>query len=124
MIGALTLLLCYQLAGEVLARSLGLPVPGPVVGMLLLFVTLLLRGSLPHSLETTAQHLLKYLSLLFVPAGVGVMVHIGLLRSEWLPIAIVLVVSTVLTIGVTALTLRAFIVLLRPSTRQKEENAR
>ncbi len=105
MIRAITILLLYQLVGEVLARAVHAPVPGPVVGMVLLFVTLLLRRGIPSDLETTAQRLLQYLSLLFVPAGVGVMVHLQLLQNEWLPILATLLASTVVTMSVTALTL-------------------
>jgi putative effector of murein hydrolase LrgA (UPF0299 family) len=112
MLGAFTLLLVYQLAGEVTVRLLGLPVPGPVVGMLLLFLTLWLRGAAERSRESyprvrdTCQTLLSHLSLLFVPAGVGVMLHFKRLGAEWLPISVALVASTVLTIAVTALVMR------------------
>jgi len=107
MLAALTVLLVYQLIGEVLVQLLGLPVPGPVIGMLLLFLSLLLRGEAPAPLRDTANGLLGHLSLLFVPAGVGVMLHFHRLASEWLPILVALVASTVLTIGVTALVMRA-----------------
>jgi len=107
MLAALTVLLVYQLIGEVLVQLLRLPVPGPVIGMLLLFVTLLLRGDAPASLRDTANGLLGHLSLLFVPAGVGVMLHFHRLATEWLPIIVALVASTVITIGVTALVMRA-----------------
>ena len=107
MLAALTVLLVYQLIGEVLVQLLRLPVPGPVVGMLLLFVTLLMRGEAPGSLRDTANGLLGHLSLLFVPAGVGVMLHFHRLATEWLPIIVALVASTVITIGVTALVMRA-----------------
>jgi holin-like protein len=106
-LAALTVLLVYQLIGEVLVQLLRLPVPGPVVGMLLLFLTLLLRGEAPESLRDTANGLLGHLSLLFVPAGVGVMLHFHRLASEWLPIIVALVASTVITIAVTALVMRA-----------------
>lgn len=107
MLGAFTLLLVYQLAGEVLVQLTGLPVPGPVVGMLLLFVTLAARGGAPQWLRDTCNGLLAHLSLLFVPAGVGVLLHVQRLGAEWLPIVVALVASTVLTIGVTALVMRA-----------------
>jgi len=106
MLGAFTLLLVYQLIGEAIVHFAGLPVPGPVVGMLLLFVTLLARGSAPDWLRDTCQALLAHLSLLFVPAGVGVMLHFQRLGAEWLPVAVALVASTVITIGVTALAMK------------------
>jgi len=106
MLAAITVLLVYQLIGETLVLALKLPVPGPVIGMLLLFLTLLVRGSVLESVRETAQGLLQHLSLLFVPAGVGVMIHFSRVFDEWLPILVSLVVSTILTIVVTALTLR------------------
>ena len=107
MLGAFTVLLVYQLVGEVIVLATGLPVPGPVIGMLLLFLTLLARGSVPTWLRDTCQGLLSHLSLLFVPAGVGVMLHFKRLGAEWLPIVVALVASTVITIGVTALVMKA-----------------
>jgi holin-like protein len=106
MLGALTILLVFQLVGEAVAHGLDLPVPGPVIGFALLFLTLLVRHGVPEDLRTTANGLLQHLSLLFVPAGVGVMVHLARLRDEWLPISVALVVSTVLTIACTALMMR------------------
>lgn len=107
MLGAFTLLLVYQLAGEVLVQLTGLPVPGPVVGMLLLFLSLAARGSAPQWLRESCQGMLAHLSLLFVPAGVGVLLHFQRLGAEWLPIVVALVASTVLTIAVTALVMKA-----------------
>ena len=107
MLKAVTTLLIFQLVGEVVVRALALPIPGPVVGMFLLFAALSMRGSAPALLTRTAQGLLQHLSLLYVPAGVGVMVHFALIRQAWLPIAVTLVVSTFVTLAVTALTMRA-----------------
>jgi holin-like protein len=112
MLGAITLLLVCQLTGEAITMAAGLPVPGPVVGMALLFAGLLirrrLRGSdtepdIPKELEQTATGLLTHLSLLFVPAGVGVMLYLPLIAEEWLAISVALVASTLLTIALTAL---------------------
>lgn len=107
MLGALTLLLVFQLIGEVLAQLFALPIPGPVIGMALLFAALALRGGPSPELRDTAQNLLQHLSLLFVPAGVGVMLHFGRIGDEWLPLVASFVGSTLLTIAVTALVLRA-----------------
>lgn len=98
----LTLIFVCQLAGELVVATTGLPVPGPVIGMALLFAGLLARGSLPEGLAAAADGLLSHLSLLFVPAGVGVMLHARLIGTELLPISAALVVSTVATIAVTA----------------------
>lgn len=107
MLNALLALLVYQLVGEVLSRALGLPLPGPVIGMLLLFGTLFVRNEIPAALRSTAETLLSHLALLFVPAGVGVIVHISLLQRQWLPILATLLLGTLLTMSVTALLLQA-----------------
>ena len=106
MIAALTQLLVFQLAGEVVARGLGLPVPGPVLGMLFLFIALALRGRPGHELQATSQTLLQHLSLLFVPAGTGIMIHLHRVADEWLPLLLSLLFSTVLTLALTALVMR------------------
>lgn len=105
MLGALTLLLLYQLAGEVTVQYFALPVPGPVVGMAMLFATLVIRGGVGEELRGTATNLLQHLSLLFVPAGAGVMVHFARLGDEWVAIVAALVASTAITLAVTGMLL-------------------
>lgn len=102
LIMGMSVLLACQFAGELLARGLGLPVPGPVVGMVLLLVGLVVLGRVPSSLRMTGEGLLRYLTLLFVPAGVGLMVHARLIGMDFWPIVSTLVVSTALTLAVTA----------------------
>lgn len=99
----LTVIFCCQLAGELITQGLHIPIPGPVAGMVLLFLFLLIRGNIPKNLTITADGLLNHLSLLFVPAGVGITLHFRLVGDEWLQISVALIVSTVLTIAVTAL---------------------
>lgn len=106
MLAALTQLLLFQLVGEVIARGLDLPVPGPVLGMLFLFLTLAWRGGAGSELQSTSQGLLQHLSLLFVPAGTGIIVHLGRVADEWLPLLLSLLVSTAATLAVTALIMR------------------
>ncbi len=102
MIASLALILLCQLAGEIMTRLTHLPVPGPVIGMALLFVGLVIKGGPPPELEETSGGILKHLSLLFVPAGVGIMRHLDLISEQWLPILLAVLVSTALTIGITA----------------------
>ncbi len=104
--GFLILLGC-QLAGELLMLLLGLPIPGPVAGMLILFLGLLWYGEVPASLRLPAEGLIRYLALLFVPAGVGLVQHLGLIASEWLVIVLTLISSTFVAMLVTALVFRA-----------------
>jgi holin-like protein len=101
-IGALTTLLLCQLTGEILVRALHLPVPGPVIGMVLLFAALVLRGrEAPAPLGATADALLGNLGLLFVPAGVGVVLYLPLLARDWAPISLAVVAGTLLAIAAT-----------------------
>lgn len=109
MIGALTILLVFQLIGEALARGLDLPIPGPVIGMGLLFAALVLRQGPSAELRGTATGILQHLSLLFIPAGTGVMLHFQRLADEWLPLTVALIASTALSIAVSALLLRALV---------------
>jgi holin-like protein len=104
MIEAIATLLVYQLVGETLTYGFGLPIPGPVIGMALLLVTLALRPTLLARIKTTGTTLLSHLSLLFVPAGVGVMVHFARLSDEGVAIIAAVVGSTLLTIVATAAT--------------------
>lgn len=107
MIGTFATLLVFQTIGEVLAYALALPIPGPVIGMVLLFLYLVMNGpEVAERLTSVSLGLLKHLGLLFVPAGVGIMVHGRRVASEWLPIAVALVASTAVSIAVTALVLK------------------
>ena len=103
MLQALATLLVFQTIGEVLSYALALPVPGPVLGMALMLAFLLLNERAVAALRPTCVELLKHLSLLFVPAGVGVMLHLARIADEWLSIVVALVASTALAIIVTAL---------------------
>jgi len=106
---ALALLLAFQLIGEATVYSLGLAVPGPVLGMVLLLGAVAIRRDLLARLKPTTSTLLSHLSLLFVPAGVGVMVHGARLAAEGVAIVVAIVVSTVLALAATALTVRALL---------------
>ena len=106
MIGFLALLLTLQLIGEIIVRTLGLPLPGPVIGMILLFIGLSFRGTTPKPLHQLASGLLQHLSLLFVPAGVGVMSYLAIIEANWAALGMTIIASTMLAIIVTAMTLR------------------
>jgi holin-like protein len=101
----LTLLLLCQSAGEALARLFGLPLPGPVLGLLLM-AALLQWAPVRGPVEAAATPLLQHLSLLFVPVGVGVIAHLGLVTQYGLRMALALVLSTWIGLTVTALVLQ------------------
>jgi putative effector of murein hydrolase LrgA (UPF0299 family) len=116
MIASLSLILVCQLAGEVIVRGLGLPMPGPVLGLLFLLLLLLARdrfvifarGPLQGGgVESASRALLANLSLLFVPAGVGVVQKLDLIAAHGIAVAAVLVISVVLTLLVTVATFLA-----------------
>jgi holin-like protein len=99
----LAMLLAFQLAGETLSRGLGLIVPGPVIGMVLLLVFFIAAPKAAAAVQPTTYGLLSHLSLLFVPAGVGIVAHLDKLGQDGLPILLALLVSTALSIAVGAL---------------------
>ena len=103
MLHSFLLLLAGQLLGQTVSDLLGLPLPGPVLGFAVMFALLLARPGLAVALAPAADGLLRHLGLLFVPAGVGIILYFDLLRAEWLPIVVALVVSTLLGMIVTAL---------------------
>jgi holin-like protein len=106
MINTFATLLVFQSIGEGLAYALALPIPGPVIGMVLLLLYLMMKDDAVAKLAPTSMELLRHLSLLFVPAGVGIMVHAQRVAAEWLPITVALVASTVVSIMVTAAVVR------------------
>ena len=107
MIGHLSLILGFQLLGEVIARSLGLLMPGPVIGMVLMLLLFIAKPWIATAIRPTAQGLLGHLSLLFVPAGVGVVGNAAALGSDGLAILLALIGSTVAAIAVGAVTFSA-----------------
>jgi putative effector of murein hydrolase LrgA (UPF0299 family) len=117
MIIGLTLILAAQLLGEALARATGVPVPGPVIGMALLLIFLVVRDRyarvaakiLPPplvngQLEGAGRGLLANLSLMFVPAGAGIVGRLDVLAVHGAALAVIVVVSTLTTLAATALT--------------------
>jgi putative effector of murein hydrolase LrgA (UPF0299 family) len=110
MIEAIASLLLCQLAGETLARGLSLPVPGPVIGLALLFLALQARAKLKPDARPVAElpvgivagFLLAHLSLLFVPAGAGIVRHAGAILQHGWGLAAALILSTALTLIITA----------------------
>ena len=109
MLRALTGLILCQFAGEVVARAAGWAMPGPVLGLVLLLAILAVRGGPDEAMRSTATGLLRHLSLLFVPAGVGVVTQLDALGRDWLAIAAAITASTALGLGVTALVMQRLI---------------
>lgn len=107
MLRSILILLSAQLVGEALHRALHLSLPGPVLGMALLAAVLLLRKREPDAaLVQTSNGLLRWLGLLFIPAGTAIVADLGFFRTAWFPTVMALLVSTALTIVVTALVMQ------------------
>jgi holin-like protein len=97
MLQGLTLIFLCQLAGEALVRLFGVPVPGPVAGMVILLLGLVVAGGPPAAVRRAGTGLLGHLQLFFVPAGVGLIAHGARLKADWFPILLAIVGSTLLT---------------------------
>lgn len=106
MIRGLVQILLFQGLGEIISKALGLPIPGPVVGLVLLLAMLLVRGKIDPDLDMVASGFAQYLGLLFIPAAVGVVMFIPQLAQHGLTIAFIIVVSVMLSIAASALTLK------------------
>ncbi len=118
MLLGLVLLILLQFFGEGIARTTSLPVPGPVIGLAALAGTALVWPKLFYLVTPAADAMLRHLSLLFIPAGVGIWQHVDLIRTEALAIVAILVGSTSMTLIVTALVFRA---LTSPVLRDSNE---
>jgi holin-like protein len=106
MIRGLIILLAFQGAGEIVSRLFSLPIPGPVIGLVLLLVFLIRRGKVDAPIDTVSAALTKHLGLLFVPAAVGVVLFWPQLLANFMAISVALIVSATATIAASAAILR------------------
>ena len=110
MLNSIFLIFFFQLVGEFIQKFLELSIPGPVIGLFLLLIMLLLSKKKYYkipvnfqiNLINSAENLLNYLPLLFIPVGVGVVMHLSLLEDNLVPVMIVIIIGTLLTLAVTA----------------------
>lgn len=111
MLIAIFTILVLQLIGEALQKYFNLSIPGPVIGLILMLLTLMITNSkklnmlapLRTNIINTSETLLSYLSLLFVPIGVGVVMHLQLLEMQLLRILVVILIGTMSTMIFTSL---------------------
>lgn len=104
------IILLFQLVGEVIQKFFSLVIPGPVIGLIfLLFTLIFLRRvkvknilNVKKDVMSTGTAITSYLSLLFVPIGVGVVMHISYLEKNLFQVLGVVVIGTMLTVGLTA----------------------
>ena len=106
MIRGFVLILLFQGLGEIISKVLGLPIPGPVIGLVALLITLLVRKRIDPDLDLVATAFSQHLGLLFIPAAVGVVMFAPRLSGHGLAITAILIISVVVSVAVTALVLR------------------
>ncbi|MDO5532395.1 CidA/LrgA family protein [Sutterella sp.] len=105
MLASIAIVLGYQIVGELISRLTGIPVPGPVIGMTLLLLSFFVKDDLVEKVIPSANALLANLSLLFVPAGVGIIRHGQRFMNEGVGIMIALIASTIIAMLVTGWTI-------------------
>ena len=109
MLNSIFTIFLFQLFGEFLQKFFELNIPGPVIGLILLLSTLLIIKENNKTIEDfkanlvfSAENLLNYLPLLFIPVGVGVVMHLSLLEENLVPVLLVIIIGTLLTLAFTA----------------------
>ena len=110
MLRAIFVIFFFQLLGEALKKFFEMRIPGPVIGLILLLAALVFLKkfkttaiiNLKNDVENTSNYILSYLSLLFVPIGVGVVMHLSYLENNLFKVLFIVFVSTILTISLTA----------------------
>lgn len=107
MVKGFIVLIGLLLFGNVLSTQLSLPVPGSVIGMVLLFIGLLVVKSVPDDLGKVSDGLIAHIGLLFVPAGAGISLYLGMIAENWLVIILASLGSTVITLIFTAVMFKA-----------------
>ena len=122
MIAGLVLLLSFQILGNVAELYFHLPIPGSVIGMFLLLIALISNDKLATYVRPISLILISYLAVLFVPAGVGIILHVDRLKNEAVPIGVSLILSTLITIVVTAMVIKYSSFWLAKKRAKKEAN--
>ncbi|MBD7912211.1 MULTISPECIES: CidA/LrgA family protein [Clostridium] len=97
------IILGIYLIGEIISRVLSLPVPGNILGMIILLLLLCTKVIKTEQIETTTNFLLDHLAFFFIPAGVGLMTSFGIIKDTWFKLIIVCVITTIIIIASTGL---------------------
>ena len=108
MLNSIFIILLFQLIGEFIQKFFELSIPGPVIGLILLLNVMLIIKKINKQdtgfetkLVNSAENLLTYLPLLFIPVGVGVVMHLSLLEENLVPVILVIIIGTLLTLALT-----------------------
>lgn len=127
MLKSIFIIFLFQLIGESAQKYFELTIPGPVIGLILLLMSFILLknnknlfvNKVKNEISSTAIHISNYLSLLFVPIGVGVVMHLSYLEKNYIEVLGVIFFSTILTIGFTALVMEAINNRFKKNDRKK-----
>jgi holin-like protein len=127
MLKSIFIIFLFQLIGESIQKYFELTIPGPVIGLILLLMSFILLknnknlfvNKVKNEISSTAIHISNYLSLLFVPIGVGVVMHLSYLEKNYIEVLGVIFLSTILTIGFTALVMEAINNRFKKNDRKK-----
>lgn len=101
------IILGIYLLGELLSSGLNLPIPGNILGMLILFILLCTKIIKVENISTVTNFLLDHLSFFFIPAGVGLMTSLGIIKSTWWQLLLVCLITTIIMIGITGIVVQA-----------------
>ncbi|AKC96043.1 hypothetical protein VC03_06125 [Sneathia vaginalis] len=94
-------ILIFSLIGELFSKGLKLPIPGSVIGMLILFAFLEFNILKMKKIEKVGEFLLENLGILFVPAGVGIMVKFNFIKEIWLSFFVIAIFTTIFSLIIT-----------------------
>jgi len=103
MIKGIFIILLYYFIGECISYLIHGFIPGSIIGMMLLFISLYLKIIHPHDVDTTANAITKNMAIFFIPSGAGLMTSFGILTKFWASIIITCSISTILVIAVVGL---------------------
>ena len=116
MLNSIFTILLFQLIGEFIQKFTEISIPGPVIGLILLLGVLLIRAkyfkeypSIENSLISFSERFLNYLPLLFIPVGVGVVMHLSLLEENLISVISIIVLGTLLTLALTGFIMEKFL---------------
>lgn len=110
------IILGIYLVGELLSSSIHLPIPGNILGMVILFILLCTKIVKVDNISNVTNFLLDHLAFFFIPAGVGLMASLGIIKSTWWQLLIVCILTTTIIIGITGIIVQAI------SKKTKEKN--
>ncbi|MDA9807302.1 CidA/LrgA family protein [Alphaproteobacteria bacterium] len=108
MLNSIFTIFLFQLVGEFIQKFLEISIPGPVIGLILLLTVLLIKNkyfnastNFQNDLIRSCESLLNYLPLLFIPVGVGVVMHLTLLEDNLISVITIIILGTLLTLAIT-----------------------